>query len=715
MSRTATTLIVLLILLVGTAASATAQSGGEDESVTLIDSTVHFSESHPVFIRILCMKASCPGLELEVSTPQGNYSVEDPQRIELSFDASGNVTFRLTVDQGTGQSDLDFEMSSPDINEALMKEEADWLDNVPSPGIAVDQEIVDSTWNCPIDDCHSDPTSQSYRIVGSLEDGSDKDSIEILGQAGDYIIMPLPLMPESAELEFWLRNESTKTLLDPFEADEDGWFHFEYPEDGNLWLRIKQDSDAGFAAYELYVMRRAVTLEASWGELSNPWGDENALSFPDGNTDGFDGWISPSDSEGDAVRVEVVGRMSIFLNCWSDDNSVNFEVLAIDSEGLATPLGSEGNVCPDHFDTVAGTSALEFRMTSDSLSSWNIRMNEYPAGDAGQMGDAPDRLWTDSDDFSLWPSIGFDENIDARMSDDEYVDVFSFVVTEANGSRLHVDADTSQPVRYQILVLDQTNWAILNSSAGGLIDAPTGTHAIRVEKLGEASLTYYDFTLVNAGEITEPELADFVDQSGLFTEYYVFAGAFLIAPAILVMFWNRKRWLSGISDFEVEAHERRRLRRLRERLTNLLAAEEIDEQVIDSALHQLGDSPWQAVVADWGEPLLRHNTEQVEICAWRITEGDATMLLGIRIANSPWELAAMRVYAPEGDSVSIGAVSPQHLFQGDEISLDTLKSGSRTFLRLTLEGEPSNVGFHLSGLVDGEPLAAVPNRALEWG
>ena len=99
MSRTATTLIVLLILLVGTAANASAQSGGEDESVTLIDSTVHFSESHPVFIRILCMKASCPGLQLKVSTPQGNYSVEDPIRVELSFHASGNVSFQLTADQ----------------------------------------------------------------------------------------------------------------------------------------------------------------------------------------------------------------------------------------------------------------------------------------------------------------------------------------------------------------------------------------------------------------------------------------------------------------------------------------------------------------------------------------------------------------------------------------------------------------------------------------
>lgn len=713
-SRTATTLTVLLILLVGTAANATAQSGGEGESVTLIDSTVHFSEPHPVFIRIWCMKASCPGLELEVNTPQGNYSVEDPLRVELSFDASGNVTFRLTADQGTGQSDLWFEMSTPDLNNALMKEEADWLDNVPSPGIAVNQEIVDSTWNCPIDDCQSAPIFRSHWIVGSLEDGSDKDSIEILGQAGDFITIPWPLMPESAELEFWLRNDSAKTLLDPFEADGDGWFHFEYPEDGTLWLRIKQESDAGFAAYELYVMRRAATLEASWGELSNPWGEENALPFPDSNTDGFDGWISPSDDEGDAVRVEVVGRMSIFFNCWSDDDSVTFEVLVIDSEGLATTLENEADDCPDHFDTPAGTSALEFRMTSDSLTSWSVQMNEYPAGDAGQMGDAPDKLWTDSDDLSLWPSLGFDENIDARMSDDEYVDVFAFVVTEANGSRLYVDADTSQPVRYQILVLDQTTWAILNSSTGGLIDVPPGTHAIRVEKLGEASLTYYDFTLVNAGEITDPELPDFVDQSELFTEYYVFAGAFLIAPALLVIFWNRKRWISGISDIEIEAHERRRLRRLRERLTSLLAAEVIDEQVIDSALHQLGDSPWQAVVADWGEPLVRHNTEQVEICAWRISEGDATMLLGIRIANSPWELAAMRVHAPEGANVSIGAVSPQHLFQGDEIFLDTLKSGSRTFLRLTLEGEPSNIGFHLSGLVDGEPLAAVPNRALEW-
>ena len=221
-------------------------------------------------------------------------------------------------------------------------------------------------------------------------------------------------------------------------------------------------------------------------------------------------------------------------------------------------------------------------------------------------------------------------------------------------------------------------------------------------------------SFIDDGEIIEIDPGLFTDQSNLFTDYYIFAGIFLLAPAVLVIFWNRNRWRDGINQIEIEQHELRRLRRLRERLTALLAEEETNEQVIDSALHQLGDSPWQAVVEDWGEPLLRHNTEQVEICAWRINEGIHTMLIGIRIAESPVELAAMRVYAPEGASVSIAEVSPKHLFNGDEIFLDTLSPLTSTFLRLSISGEPSNIGFHLSGLVNGEPLAAVPNRAIDW-
>ena len=714
--RIATTLIVLLMLLAGGVANTVAQGeeGGE-EKVTLIQTSSLFDEPHPIFIRISCQKASCPGLELQVTTESENHSISDSHKIEFSFSATGQVDFLVKADPSTTKDDLWFETSEWERENTsfMMKEADDWLNNVPSPGIQVEQESVDPTWDCPLDVCEGQIWTRTHWLIGSLEDGSDKDSVEIFGNAGDFIQMPPPLMPESVELEFWVRNDSSKRLLEPFAQDNDGWFRFEYPEGGDLWLHLKQHTEAEFAAYELYILRYDPELETSWGELSNDWGEREPLPFPPIHL-GFSGWISPDDVEGDTIQIESASRMDLVLNCWDRFDSVSFEVFLIASDGTPTLIEGEGELCPDQFTTNVDTVALEIRITSSELAVWSIGVREFPPGDAGAMGDSPDRLWTLTDDFSDWPHISMNESIAARIVLDEYVDVFAFEVSEENGSRLHIDSDTTQPVNYQILILDQETWVIVNSSSGGLIDAPKGVHAIRVEVIGESNYHNYDFTLVNSGEIIESEPPEFVDQSDLFIEYYIFAGVFLLAPAALAVFWNRKRWLGGVTEIELEQHELRRLRRLRERLTAMLAKDETDEQVIDSALHQLGDSPWHAVVADWGEPLLRHNTEQVEICAWRIAEGDATILLGIRVAESPWELAAMRVHAPEGASVSIGAVSPSHLFIGDEISLNTLAAHSRTFLRLTLEGEPSSIGFHLSGLVNGEPLAAVPNRALEW-
>ena len=196
----------------------------------------------------------------------------------------------------------------------------------------------------------------------------------------------------------------------------------------------------------------------------------------------------------------------------------------------------------------------------------------------------------------------------------------------------------------------------------------------------------------------------------------MFAGFMLLTPLMVVLWWNRAAIFSGAPlASDIEEHERRRLRRLRERLSEALSAESIDEGEIEYSLKQLGDSPWRAVAQDWGEPLLRHMTEQVEICVWKISEGDAVLLLGIRVAEVPWELAAMRIHAPEGAKVGISSISPSRLFQDDEIFLDTLSAGSRVFLSLALEGSPTSLGFQLSGLVGGEPLAATPNRALDWG
>ena len=109
-----------------------------------------------------------------------------------------------------------------------------------------------------------------------------------------------------------------------------------------------------------------------------------------------------------------------------------------------------------------------------------------------------------------------------------------------------------------------------------------------------------------------------------------------------------------------------------------------------------------------------YNTGNVEIKAWRLdSEGDS-LLVGIRIGDEIWDLAAMRIHSPEGSSAEIGEVYPKHLFQDDQIYLGKLNSDSITFFRVGIEGSPEFIGFQLSGLVGGEPFAASPIKAIKW-
>ena len=92
--------------------------------------------------------------------------------------------------------------------------------------------------------------------------------------------------------------------------------------------------------------------------------------------------------------------------------------------------------------------------------------------------------------------------------------------------------------------------------------------------------------------------------------------------------------------------------------------------------------------------------------------GSGSVLVGIHVEQAPWELAALRFEAADGPSWRITKVSPNSLYDGDEIFLDTLQVDSTRFLTLQLEGSANGLDLHLSGLVEGKPLAAIPARAL---
>ncbi len=698
----------LLAGLIALAALSAAVSADEDTGVVLRDES--FSTIGPVWIQVECLKVGCPGMELVVLTDGGEHRHDDPHLVEWSGWVDGNVSWRLIVDSGTQQGDVRIEVILSRMDE--WTEHDDLPNIVPPPGSLVDYPTIDTASPCQMHFCGAmDLISEGVLYVGALENESDKDSVMIVGDPGDVVLLNSLRGPGDVSIEIWQRGSESKSLINTLEREDMGHY-FEYPAEGEMWIRLVHSAEEGYSPYEFEIIRYDDDTEApGGGELSNPWSHGEAMPFYGDSSLLYYGHIAGSDTQGDSLLIASGSKMRLDPHCsFTDDVEVEVTLHQMDGTSLAV-----GNGCEDVFETSSHTISVEFGLTTQGVTSaWVIMLSSLDPSDGNLIGDAPDFLWTEFDNLSHWPLIEFNVSNGASMLEDEFVDVFAFEVTSPNGSRLRIDGINSQPVSYQILILDQQSWSIMNTSNGGLIDAPQGIHAIRVEKVGEASLTGYSFNVVNEGDIIETGPDLFVDQSNLFTNFYVFIGILLLTPLVVVIFWNRRVFWGGTSDVEVEKHEIRRLRRLKERIAEMVKPESNDEGVIESALHQLGDSHWKAVIEEWGSPVIRHNTKNVDICVWKVRQGSATMLIGVKVADTSWDLAAMRIHSPEGSRVSIKQVSPKHMFQNEEIYLDKLKAESRTFLLLTLEGEATNIGFQLSGLVNGEPLAAVPNRAIDW-
>jgi hypothetical protein len=202
----------------------------------------------------------------------------------------------------------------------------------------------------------------------------------------------------------------------------------------------------------------------------------------------------------------------------------------------------------------------------------------------------------------------------------------------------------------------------------------------------------------------------------MFDTFYKLIGVLMLSPLMVVIFWNRKTIMSRKKRaIGIQSHDKKRLLRIRERLSEQLKKEDLkDEKLIDLALEQLGESPWNSINEVWGKPILTHMTEEIEICAWKIVENNKNLLLGIKVGNWGWTMAAMRIHFPEGSKLTITDISPKHLFQDDEIFLGTMEKHTQIFIRLSMTGESANLALQLSGLVNDKPLAAVPNKVINW-
>ena len=686
-------------------------ANADDESEVLFQG--NSDVDGPFWIEFSCELDSCQDMELVVWTDDSEYRIMDTHLVEWSGLVNGSVSWELLANPSLVMEN--FAMRSIIGEQSDIIENSDLPDLVPSPGQQGEWASMSASSNCQLNRCsRSEILSEGASFVGVLDTSADDDAILVEGDNGDVVKISNIESPDSISIEYWSRSDS-KTLIGSISSSESSSVYLDYPEDAELWVRIVHSDESDFSPYRFNLVRFDDENEGPAGEeLGNPWIYDYQLSSNSTSYDLYRGHISSTDQLGDSLLISTGAKISLPIACHFT-GEVALEILLHEIDGEKEKIVEDSNQCPQNIETSPSSTGIEFRVKSEQVIEWEIEVTSPVSGDGVLLGDAPDLLWLDSGPSEFWGLISPSNTpYSGSLGNEDRIDIHPFEITDSNGSRVMIRSDIESPVTYQIQTLSQDSWQILNYTNGTVISVPPGIHAIRVEGLSPiVGDVEYEFYMVYLGEDV-PDEGEYRDLSHLFTNFYVLIGGLMLLPLAVVLWWNRSLFLekkNTRTGFEI--HGIKKLELLRERLSLEGENLEGDTEGIVKALSMLGDSSWDEALYDLGKPSLRHMTEQIEICSWVIPES-SFLILGIRTFQEKWELTALSVSSPEGSTASITKVSPDHMFEDNEVFLDTLSPETKRFLSLEISGSPSLLELEVSGLVDGEPLAAVPREALSF-
>jgi len=337
-----------------------------------------------------------------------------------------------------------------------------------------------------------------------------------------------------------------------------------------------------------------------------------------------------------------------------------------------------------------------------------------------EIVDAPDSIWGEDSPDHGWQVIFVGFQVNGGFSENDSVDIFALKISSSNGTRVEIVSSSEGSI--QIQSLNQTSWKIEESVSiqksndsengkSGEMNLSMGYHAVRVENQGDSGQEVnYSFRLIDKGPALD-ERQEFEDLSWMFMNFYIFAGVFLLLPFLTVLWWNRNQWLAEKESSGIDNQEIGVLASLRKRFEDEEGAL-VDKGLIERSLKNLGDDSWEYFVREFGIPKINYKTDNSETLIWT-TSVLGEFGIGIKVSGKRWDMAAIRAYSPHGERVEISSVEPEHMFQNDEVFLNSLEPDEENFLRIIILGSVKEIRFHLSGIVDGIPVASSPNDSIK--
>lgn len=672
-------------------------------------------------------ESDCEELSLSVVDSQGNeFITEGRFHVELLGNVSyGNTHVSITRLGNTSQNlkiqHIFFDTFSGEFGDAPPQ--------LPAPGendsawpVADITGCLNFVWCGFIDRTEMDPNATW--LNGTLNSPDDSDTFKINSSRYDLIELQVEAISDDITLELWNLTESDMVLLEQHQYMASSGFtptRIIIEETiGDTWISISGHGSE-FSLYSIRMANHSQYYEVNGPEIGydlpiNPWysGYENST---------MTAHIVTGDP-GDSLIYDVGSRGVITFD-WYFSGPAELRIESRDGnwETLETHTNLTGSTTITAPEDSEMLSVVITNATAPMI--WSITATNHGPWDAGWDGDAKDGIPINeadaygmasfNSDFSggFTGEIGGEDIRDVYWISRPYGQPYNTILTatiEGDPGCCYLKLIELNTTNYNSWTTVSWNQTEMNGQQATVtLDLPEGQHLIVVESNSNHTVPYeISWAWMDNGKNVS-DVGEWVDYSGEMKGFYIIIGIVLLLPMMVAIYWK----LTDGDDTEIQSHEKHRLMRLLQRVQEADPANEMDPNALLHALESLADTDWEALEIQWGKPLTRHTTASVDIAVWQIssTKEISTIAVGLNVGDEKWTLAGIRFQAIQGGEWNVESVTPEALVEKDEVFLGNLKANTRHFFRIDLTGNASGFDLMLSGLQNGEPMAAMPSQA----
>lgn len=295
--------------------------------------------------------------------------------------------------------------------------------------------------------------------------------------------------------------------------------------------------------------------------------------------------------------------------------------------------------------------------------------------------------------------------------------------------RFTLESISIEQFELEVWNMDQESWEVIDSRrsvySNGKIQASLevgpGTHFLRVAIVDSTNSTphpwgedapaiayFLSSTYLEIDEGEEPYFPPDENAQKWGVRARFFLGSLFLLPVLyfgLVQYRNSKM----AREFSMKSEQ---LSWYKSQLDSGETTPKQSRASLARALQAVTLLSWDEANSAWGKPDLDYRTDTLAMAVWKLdqriakSEGATPLMVGIHIVEGNWDLAALRFDAPVGQAWNVENVEPRFLNRGEEVFLDTMANGNRTFIMVEISGTANTVDVELNGRMDGEPTAA---------